>query len=121
MASTTYVQFLKGSLLVIFSFVLTVIILARGFQTREGGADGHVFRQLGPFSASLDVSLWQVGDQLTDPQELSPSGNSDVRIARRYAGGRNAYRRVGLSGECRGLAGYPLSILHGARAERLAA
>ncbi|MCI0461243.1 MAG: cation acetate symporter [Gemmataceae bacterium] len=31
MASTTYVQFLKGSLLVLFSAVLTVLILQRGF------------------------------------------------------------------------------------------
>src|SRR5262249_26147479 len=31
MASTTYVQFIKGSLLVAFSAVLTVLILNRGF------------------------------------------------------------------------------------------
>ena len=46
MVSTTYVQFLKGSLLVIFSAVLTVMILARGFEVRQGGIDGHVFRVL---------------------------------------------------------------------------
>lgn len=46
MVSTTYVQFLKGSLLVIFSAVLTVMILARGFEVRQGGVDGHVFRVL---------------------------------------------------------------------------
>ena len=33
MVSTTYVQFLKGSLLVVFSAVLTVMILNRGFTT----------------------------------------------------------------------------------------
>ena len=33
MVSTTYVQFLKGSLLVIFSTILTVLILQRGFRT----------------------------------------------------------------------------------------
>lgn len=31
MASTTYVQFLKGGLLVLFSFILTLLILQRGF------------------------------------------------------------------------------------------
>lgn len=46
MVSTTYVQFIKGSLLVIFSAVLTVMILARGFEVRQGGIDGHVFRVL---------------------------------------------------------------------------
>ena len=33
MVSTTYVQFLKGGLLVIFSFMLTVLILYRGLNT----------------------------------------------------------------------------------------
>ncbi|MBM4000160.1 MAG: cation acetate symporter [Planctomycetes bacterium] len=52
MASTTYVQFLKGGLLVLFSTILTVLILQRGFvavtdpsamrsQTIERTADGQ--------------------------------------------------------------------------------
>jgi cation/acetate symporter len=36
MVSTTYVQFLKGSLLVIFSTILTVLILNRGLSTQPG-------------------------------------------------------------------------------------
>ncbi len=36
MVSTTWVQFIKGSLLVVFSAVLTVLILARGFHARSG-------------------------------------------------------------------------------------
>ncbi len=36
MLSTTWVQFLKGSLLVIFSTVLTVMILERGFEAKPG-------------------------------------------------------------------------------------
>ena len=40
MASTTYVQFLKGSLLVIFTLVLVIVIMTRGFSTSpdQGGA-----------------------------------------------------------------------------------
>src|ERR687894_506970 len=34
MVSTTYVQFLKGTLLVIFSLVLTILILHRGLSAR---------------------------------------------------------------------------------------
>jgi cation/acetate symporter len=49
MVSTTWVQFLKGSLLVAFSTVLTAMILFRGFEVREGGIDGYQFRTLGPF------------------------------------------------------------------------
>lgn len=51
MVSTTYVQFLKGSLLVVFSFVLTLMILSRGLETKQGGADGYEFATLGPFPA----------------------------------------------------------------------
>src|SRR5258708_16565191 len=36
MVSTTYVQFLKGSLLVLFTLILTVLILYRGLSVPEG-------------------------------------------------------------------------------------
>jgi len=42
MVSTTYVQFLKGSLLVLFSAILTVLILLRGFETRTGPDAGRL-------------------------------------------------------------------------------
>lgn len=48
MVSTTWVQFLKGTLLVFFSGVLTVLLLMRGFSSAEGGADGYKFVKLGP-------------------------------------------------------------------------
>ena len=38
MVSTTYVQFLKGGLLVLFSLVLTVMVLNRGLTRSEGDA-----------------------------------------------------------------------------------
>ncbi|MEE9601661.1 MAG: cation acetate symporter, partial [Thermoguttaceae bacterium] len=61
MVSTTWVQFLKGSLLIVFSAVLTVMILARGFETSGGGADGHVFRTLGPLDPrNLEAELSSV-------------------------------------------------------------
>jgi cation/acetate symporter len=65
MVSTTYVQFLKGSLLVIFSTVLTVLILARGFEVKEGGIDGHTFQTLGPFAAA------ELTTTLDDPAKFS--------------------------------------------------
>jgi cation/acetate symporter len=58
MVSTTWVQFLKGSLLVFFSAILTMMILARGFETRDGGIDGHAFRTLGPFDANIAPDKW---------------------------------------------------------------
>lgn len=52
MVSTTWVQFLKGSLLVVFSFVLTVLVLQRGFEVKPGGMDGYALRTLGPLPSS---------------------------------------------------------------------
>ena len=46
MVSTTWVQFLKGSLLVFFSALLTWMILTRGFKVEEGGQDGHKFTSM---------------------------------------------------------------------------
>lgn len=47
MVSTTWVQFLKGSLLVIFSAVLVVLVLNRGFV-----AQPDAFQTIGPMAAS---------------------------------------------------------------------
>jgi cation/acetate symporter len=60
MVSTTWVQFIKGSLLVVFSAVLTVLILLRGFQERVGGVDRYQFGTLGPFSVE-EISKLKAG------------------------------------------------------------
>jgi cation/acetate symporter len=54
MVSTTWVQFLKGSLLVVFSAILTWMILERGFEVKSGGIDGHEFREIVVNSQVLD-------------------------------------------------------------------
>ena len=46
MVSTTWVQFLKGTLLVFFSAILTWMILQRGFTIEDCGIDGHKFQML---------------------------------------------------------------------------
>lgn len=43
MVSTTWVQFLKGSLLVVFSALLAFMIFQRGFEAKKGGSDGYEF------------------------------------------------------------------------------
>jgi cation/acetate symporter len=73
MVSTTWVQFLKGSLLVAFSTVLTAMILFRGFEVRQGGVDGHTFRTLGPFPresllAEVPQSHELGGETLVEPE-----------------------------------------------------
>ncbi len=74
MVSTTWIQFLKGSLLIVFSAVLTLMILARGFETSGGGADGHVFRTLGPFDPqNLQAELSRAAG-LSDAKVLPADG-----------------------------------------------
>ena len=46
MVSTTWVQFLKGTLLVFFSAILTWMILQKGFKVEKGGNDGYQFRSM---------------------------------------------------------------------------
>ena len=48
MASTTYVQFLKGALLIVFSTVLVVALCMRGFNTKPtpDGKPAHVYQTL---------------------------------------------------------------------------
>ena len=52
MVSTTWVQFIKGTLLVAFSGLLTVMLLARGLDVQEGGVDGYKFQKIGPIDKS---------------------------------------------------------------------
>ncbi|EMI56649.1 sodium/solute symporter [Rhodopirellula sallentina] len=51
MVSTTWVQFLKGSLLVVFSAVLVVLVLKQGFRT-----DRNAFETIGPLAIASDNS-----------------------------------------------------------------
>ncbi len=58
MASTTYVQFLKGSLLIVFSIVLVVAVLIRGLSTTPDQG-GRV-----PFHPLATLAAAQTGDGL---------------------------------------------------------
>ena len=56
MVSTTWVQFLKGSLLVFFSGILTWMILARGFSTEPAGPNQRIFKTVGPLAVDATSS-----------------------------------------------------------------
>jgi cation/acetate symporter len=74
MLSTTWVQFLKGSLLVVFSAVLTIAILSRGFEAKQGGNDGHLFQTLGPFDTINLSSQLEKTPQFSGSTILAPVG-----------------------------------------------
>lgn len=94
MVSTTWVQFLKGSLLVFFSAILTVTILQRGFEVPDAAADGHTFATIklndsqdeatqlaaNGYTQTEDAT-WQEADYL----QLTRSGDDETIIVKRIA------------------------------------
>lgn len=80
MVSTTWVQFLKGSLLVVFSAMLTWMILEQGFQVKEGGQDGYAFRSLGPMEESeVADKLPELLPDVAGTEEIAVPGKPDMR------------------------------------------
>ncbi len=68
MVSTTWVQFLKGSLLVFFSAVLVMMLLNRGFQT-----DNESFQTIGPLAAdSITAAQTDTSKQLGGRDVIEP-------------------------------------------------
>jgi cation/acetate symporter len=105
MVSTTWVQFLKGGLLVVFSALLTWMILDRGLQVATGGADGHTFAELrisaedfgnddGVLGSLTDVRILPPADGWEKAKEqfvrLESAGAMTVWLARRADKGESA-------------------------------
>ncbi len=75
MVSTTYVQFLKGFLLVLFSILLTAMVLQRGFTVEPGGIDGYAFLKVGPITVeSAEEELLKL-PQLSGGRILADDGD----------------------------------------------
>ena len=82
MVSTTWVQFLKGSLLVVFSFILVIAILQRGFTVKEGGIDDYKFRTLGPFTkTNLESEIANIKPEDGAKLKLIPATGPWIALA----------------------------------------
>ncbi len=53
MASTTYVQFLKGGLLIVFSIALVIVTLSHGLRLQPNQANGEPMRELATLAAAV--------------------------------------------------------------------
>ncbi len=53
MTSTTYVQFLKGGLLIVFSLVITIAVLVRGFSTKPDQGGKVPFHEYAALAADM--------------------------------------------------------------------
>jgi cation/acetate symporter len=76
MASTTYVQFIKGALLVFFSLILVIAIMARGFSTspdQGGQTEYHDFKTIeAVYSEDRQLSIGDSSYQLIKQWEPEP-------------------------------------------------
>jgi cation/acetate symporter len=83
MASTTYVQFLKGSLLIIFSTVLVGAVLIRGLSTQpdQGGAvPFYEYAQLSAAKAGDQITVTEPGWRVVEQNEIK-GGSTFVKLA----------------------------------------
>ncbi|NND99400.1 MAG: cation acetate symporter, partial [Pirellulaceae bacterium] len=86
MVSTTWVQFLKGSLLVIFSAILVVILLDRGFKT-----DNESFDTIGPIAADAITGQQIAGRDVVPPDNGWQEHAEFVRLSREDGLGFDLY------------------------------
>ena len=86
MASTTYVQFLKGALLIVFSLVLVVAVCHRGFSTKpdQGGkVPFHEYKTLAGRGGRRQADAWRApGWQVLEVQEVKAAKATFARLAR---------------------------------------
>lgn len=85
MASTTYVQFLKGALLVVFSTVLVVAVCNRGFNTHpdQGGkVPYYAYATLPAAEEAGQITVSDPGWQVLEVQEVKAAKSSFARLAK---------------------------------------
>jgi cation/acetate symporter len=83
MASTTYVQFLKGSLLIIFSTVLVVVVCVRGLSTQpdQGGTTTYYeYRTLATEKDGDQIQVSDPGWKVVEQQDIASAKLSFVKL-----------------------------------------
>ena len=84
MASTTYVQFLKGSLLIVFSFVLVCAVCVRGLTTKPDQGGRVPFRPTVTVAASEadgQLTVERAGWQVLEVQESAVAKTTFAKVA----------------------------------------
>ncbi len=85
MASTTYVQFLKGLLLIIFSTVLVIAVLVRGFDTTPDQAGKVPYYQYASLPAVREGSQVKPSDtswKVLEQQEVKSANSTFVKLSK---------------------------------------
>ena len=84
MASTTYVQFIKGALLIVFSTVLVISVCQRGFSTRPDQGGKVPFHEYKSMSATKTGETLSVmgGWQVLETQEVKAAHASFAKLSK---------------------------------------
>jgi cation/acetate symporter len=85
MASTTYVQFIKGALLIVFSSILVIAVCNRGFQTRpdQGGrVPFHAYASMPASEINGALAVTGPGWTVVELQEVKTAKASFARLSR---------------------------------------
>ncbi len=97
MTSTTYVQFLKGLLLIIFSTVLVVAVLMRGFTTRpdQGGRESfYEYQSLAAEETGGQLTVSEPGWDVVETQEVSLTATATATFVKLAHGGAETWWMV---------------------------
>ncbi len=85
MASTTYVQFLKGGLLIIFSLALVIAVCVRGFSTKpdQGGkVPFYEYKTLAAQGTDENLQVSEPGWQVVEVQEVKDVHATLARLSK---------------------------------------
>ncbi len=82
MTSTTYVQFIKGGLLIIFSTVLVISVLGRGFTTKPDQGGKVQYYEYASMPAEMSGGQLTVTEPGWDVVEIEEVGVTKTKIAR---------------------------------------
>jgi cation/acetate symporter len=85
MASTTYVQFIKGSLLIIFSTALVVAVLVQGFNTKpdqNGSVPFHTYQALEAVETDGQFAPLDTSYSVIEQQEIKGISYPFVKLAK---------------------------------------
>ncbi len=85
MASTTYVQFLKGGLLIIFSTVLVVAVLVRGFDVKpdQGGrVPYYEYATLAAQEVGGTLTVAETGYRVIETHEVASAKSSFAKLSK---------------------------------------
>ncbi len=83
MASTTYVQFLKGALLIVFSSILVGVVVFRGLSTRpdqDGKVEFHEYARLSAVREGGEILVSETGWEVLEEKQVN-SGLAFVKLA----------------------------------------